>query len=66
MESITWGALLFPGLEHLLAEYGIDPHAGIDALFVSVLLVPLAVIMLVVLARRAGSPTTPLGRPRTA
>jgi len=36
MESITWGALFFEPLEHLLAEWGIDPHAGIDALVVSV------------------------------
>jgi len=35
MESITWGALFFEPLEHLLAEWGIDPHAGIDALVVS-------------------------------
>lgn len=42
METITWGALLFPGLEHLMAEYGIDPHAGIDALVVSVLLIAFA------------------------
>ena len=32
MEAITWGALLLAPLEHLLAEYGIDPDAGIDAL----------------------------------
>ena len=35
---ITWGALLLPGLEHLLANYGIDPDPAIDALFVSVIL----------------------------
>jgi F-type H+-transporting ATPase subunit a len=42
MESITWGALLLGPLEHLLAEWGIDPHAGIDALVVSVGLIVLA------------------------
>jgi F-type H+-transporting ATPase subunit a len=42
--SMTWGALLFGGLEHLLAEYGIDPHAGIDALVVSVLLILFAFV----------------------
>ncbi len=41
-QDITWGALLFEELEHLMAEYGIDPHAGIDALVVSVLLILLA------------------------
>ena len=44
MESITWGALFFPSLEHLMAEYGIDPHAGIDALVVSVLLIGFAYV----------------------
>ena len=39
MEGITWGALFLPQLEHLMAEWGIDPHAGIDALVVSVLLI---------------------------
>ena len=37
--SITWGALLLAPLEHLMAEFGIDPHPGIDALVVSVLLI---------------------------
>lgn len=41
-KDITWGALLFEDLEHLMVEYGIDPHAGIDALVVSVLLIVLA------------------------
>ena len=40
--AITWGALLFAPLEHLMAEYGIDPHTGIDALIVTVLLILLA------------------------
>jgi F-type H+-transporting ATPase subunit a len=39
MEAISWGALFFAPLEHLMAEWGIDPEAGIDALVVSVLLV---------------------------
>jgi len=42
MESITWGALFFSPLEHLLAEYGIDPDAGIDALIVSLGLIVFA------------------------
>ena len=42
MEAITWGALFFPELEHLMAEWGIDPNVGIDALFVSLLLIVLA------------------------
>ncbi len=44
MESITWGALLLPELEHTLAAYGVDPHAGIDALVVSVLLIGFAFV----------------------
>jgi F-type H+-transporting ATPase subunit a len=40
--GITWGSLLFPGLERLLATYGIDPVPAIDALFVSIGLVALA------------------------
>lgn len=42
MEGITWGALYLEPLEHLMAEWGIDPHAGIDALVVSVLLIAFA------------------------
>jgi F-type H+-transporting ATPase subunit a len=42
--GITWGALLLPGLEHWLAEWGIDPVPSIDALFVSVLLIALAFV----------------------
>lgn len=42
--AITWGALLFPSLEHLMAEYGIDPHPGVDALIVSVLLLVFAFV----------------------
>lgn len=42
MEGITWGALFFPQLEHLMAEWGIDPHAGIDALLVSIALIVFA------------------------
>jgi F-type H+-transporting ATPase subunit a len=37
--AITWGSLLLEPLEHLLAEWGVDPDAGVDALFVSALLV---------------------------
>ena len=40
--GITWGSLLLPGLEHLLATYGIDPVPAIDALFVSLALIALA------------------------
>jgi len=36
---ITWGALLLSDLEHILAEYGVDPHPALDALFVSLLLI---------------------------
>lgn len=43
-QPITWGALLLGGLEHRMAEYGIDPHAGIDALVVSVLLIGFAYV----------------------
>lgn len=39
---ITWGALLFPSLEHTMTEYGIDPHAGLDALMVSIGLIVFA------------------------
>ncbi|HKI97186.1 MAG TPA: F0F1 ATP synthase subunit A [bacterium] len=39
MEAITWGSLFLAPLEHLMAEWGIDPEAGVDALVVSVLLV---------------------------
>lgn len=39
---ITWGALFLSDLEHLLAAYGVDPHAAIDALFVSLLLIVFA------------------------
>ena len=42
--AITWGALLLAPLEHLLSEYGIDPHAGIDALVVTVLLIVFALL----------------------
>ncbi len=38
-KPITWGAYFLSDFEHLLAEYGVDPHAGIDALFVSILLI---------------------------
>lgn len=40
-KDFTWGGLLEP-LEHLLSAYGIDSHAGIDALIVSVGLILLA------------------------
>jgi len=41
-KSITWGALLLEDLEHLMAQYGVDPHPAIDALVVSVLLIVFA------------------------
>ena len=44
METITWGEVLFGPLEHLMAEWGIDPHVGIDALVVAVLLIVFAVV----------------------
>jgi len=40
--GITWGSLLFPGLEHLLATYGVDPIPAIDVLIVSAGLILLA------------------------
>jgi F-type H+-transporting ATPase subunit a len=40
--GVTWGGLLFHPLQELLAEYGIDPVAGVDALIVSVLLIVFA------------------------
>jgi len=41
MKDFTWGGLLEP-LEHLMSSYGIDPHPGMDALFVSIMLILLA------------------------
>lgn len=41
-QDITWGALLLGPLEHRMVDFGIDPHVGIDALIVSVLLIGLA------------------------
>lgn len=41
-QPITWGALFLEPLEHLLANYGIDPHPGIDALIVAILLIVFA------------------------
>lgn len=38
-KPITWGAYFLEDLEHFLAQYGIDPHPGIDALVVSVILI---------------------------
>ena len=40
--AITWGAFFLAPLEHLMVDYGVDPHAGLDALFVSVVLILLA------------------------
>ncbi|MBI4083135.1 MAG: F0F1 ATP synthase subunit A [Candidatus Lambdaproteobacteria bacterium] len=40
--GVIWGELLFPGLAHLLATYGIDPVPAIDALLVSLGLLALA------------------------
>src|SRR5574341_1504517 len=42
--GITWGGLLFAPLEHLLAEWGVDPVPAIDAMIVSVLLVLFAYV----------------------
>lgn len=42
--GITWAGLLFSPLEHLLAAYGIDPIAGVDALIVSTLLLIFAFV----------------------
>ena len=44
MEPITWGARLFPGLEHWMVANGIDPHAAIDATIVTGLLIVFAFI----------------------
>ncbi|MCZ6556329.1 MAG: F0F1 ATP synthase subunit A [SAR324 cluster bacterium] len=41
-QGITWGGVLFRPLQELLAKYGIDPVAGVDALIVSVFLIVFA------------------------
>ncbi len=43
--AITWGEQLLPGVEHTLAKYGVDPHAGIDAVVVGVALVAFAYVV---------------------
>ena len=42
--GVTWGSLLLGPLQHLMAKYGIDPVAGVDALIVSVLLIVFAFV----------------------
>ena len=66
-----WAYMLLYAISRFVIEfYRGDPRGMVGSLttsqFVSVLLAPLAVIMLVVLARGAGSQAAPLGRPRTA
>jgi len=66
-----WAYMLLYGVSRFVIEfYRGDPRGMVGSLstsqFVSIVLVPIAVIMLVVLARGAGSRTAPLGRPRTA
>ncbi|MEO7271837.1 MAG: prolipoprotein diacylglyceryl transferase [Vicinamibacterales bacterium] len=66
-----WAYMLLYALSRFVIEfYRGDPRGMVGSLttsqFVSVLLVPIAVIMLVVLGRRAGSQAARLSRPRTA
>ena len=67
-----WAYMLLYAVSRFIIEfYRGDPRGMVGSLstsqFVSILLAPIAIIMLVVLARSAGSRTTPaLGRPRTA
>ncbi|HUR94569.1 MAG TPA: prolipoprotein diacylglyceryl transferase [Gemmatimonadales bacterium] len=66
-----WAYMLLYAVSRFVIEfYRGDPRGMVGTLttsqFVSVLLVPIAVIMLVVLARGAGSQAAPLARPRTA
>jgi phosphatidylglycerol:prolipoprotein diacylglycerol transferase len=66
-----WAYMLLYAISRFVIEfYRGDPRGMVGSLttsqFVSVLLVPVAVIMLVVLGRGAGSQAAPLGRPRTA
>ena len=66
-----WAYMLLYGVSRFVNEfYRGDPRGMVGSLstsqFVSIVLVPIAVIMLVVLARGAGSRTAPLGSPRTA
>lgn len=42
--GLTWGGLVFHPLQELLAEFGIDPVAGVDALIVSVSLIVFAFV----------------------
>ena len=41
-EGFSWGGLIFHPLQQLLAKFGIDPVAGVDALIVSTLLIVFA------------------------
>ena len=66
-----WAYMLLYAVSRFIIEfYRGDPRGMVGSLstsqFVSILLAPLAVVMLVVLARSAGSRIAPLGRPRTA
>jgi len=66
-----WAYMLLYAVSRFIIEfYRGDPRGMVGSFstsqFVSILLAPLAVVMLVVLARSAGSRTAPLGRPRTA
>jgi phosphatidylglycerol:prolipoprotein diacylglycerol transferase len=66
-----WAYMLLYAISRFVIEfYRGDPRGMVGSLttsqFVSVLLAPLSVIMLIVLARGDGSRVAPLGRPRTA
>jgi len=66
-----WAYMLLYAVSRFIIEfYRGDPRGMVGSLstsqFVSILLAPVAIIMLVVLARGAGSRTAALGRPRTA
>ncbi len=41
--SFTWGSLITP-VEHIMHEYGVDPHLGIDMMVTSGLLIFLAIV----------------------
>jgi len=66
-----WAYILLYAVSRFVIEfYRGDPRGMVGSLstsqFVSILLAPVAIIMLIVLARSAGSRTPALGRPRTA
>src|SRR3954463_9067713 len=66
-----WAYMLLYAVSRFIIEfYRGDPRGMVGSLstsqFVSILLAPNAVIMLLLLARSAGARTAPLGRPRTA